>query len=267
MNRSRLQEAAVIFYKYDDSPRNGYNYHGMNCEAVFVDEDGKREQRHIPLGLEVLPNGGHDLQAELAVKVLGENIVKVPSTMADNAAKDVGDKIFVAKEIAVDLMKAGDEKLSDDQLEVMATNFVDTCITHGGDLASKKQFAAISGALKSVIIKFNAAAIIQHAAGMFIMRRDLKARNPAHALRFLCLLWTGKLSRTALHTPMKLMMGVMNDCTRKKYWELTSEPPNLWTLMCSMSNLISHQGKHALYYLNEHKAFRLFWVRIQPIPL
>jgi hypothetical protein len=28
-----------------------------------------------------------------------------------------------------------------------------------------------------------------------------------------------------------------------------------------MSNLISHQGKHADYYLNESKAFRLFWAK------
>ena len=258
VNRSRLQEAAIIFYKYDDSPRNGYNYHGMNSEAVFVGADGTRQQEHVPIGLEVLPNGRHDLQAEAAVDVLGENIVKVAATMADNAAKDVGDKIFVAKDIAVDLMKAGDENLTEEQLEVMATNFVDTCITHGGDLASKKHFAAISDALNSVIITFNAAAIIQHATARHLIRRDLRARQPRRAHRLMCLLLSGKLSRAAVHTPMKLVTKVGDDGAHTKHWELTIAPPNIWSLMCSMSNLISHQGKHSLYYLNEHKALRLF---------
>ena len=261
VNRSRLQEAAIIFYKYDDSPRNGYNYHGMNCEAVFVNDDGTRRQEHVPIGLEMLPNGGHNLQAEAAVDVLGENIVKVAATMADNAAKDVGDKIFVAKDIAVDLMKAGDENLTEEQLEVMATNFVDTCITHGGDLASKKHFAAISDALNAVIITFNAAAMIQHAAARHLIRRNLKARQPRKAQRLMCLLLSGKLSRAAVHTPMKLVIKVGDDGTHTRHWELTTAPPNIWSLMCSMSNLISHQGKHALYYLNEHKAFRLFWAK------
>ena len=261
VNRSRLQEAAIIFYKYDDSPRNGYNYHGMNCEAVFVDPDGTREQEHVPIGLEVLPNGGHKLQAQKAVQVLGDNIVKVAATMADNAAKDVGVKIFVAKDIAVDLLKAGDENLSDEQLEVMATNFVDTCITHGGDLASKVHFAVICNALKAVIVSFNAAAIIQHAVARHVIRRDLKARQAHKAHRLLSLLLSGKLSRAAVHTPMKLVTKVGEDGTHAKAWQLTCDPPNIWSLMCSMSNLISHQGKHSLYYLNESKAFRLFWAK------
>ena len=160
----------------------------MNCEAVFVDPDGTREQEHVPIGLEALPNGGHKLQAQVAVQVLGDNIVKVAATMADNAAKDVGVKIFVAKDIAVDLLKAGDENLSDEQLEVMATNFVDTCITHGGDLASKKHFAVICNALKAVIISFNAAALIQHAVARYLIRRDLKARQAHKSHRLLSLL-------------------------------------------------------------------------------
>jgi hypothetical protein len=79
-------------------------------------------------------------QAEAAVGVLGENVVKVAAKMADNAAKDVGDEAFVAKDIAVDLMKAGDENLTEEQLEVMATNFVDACTTHGGGYRLQETF-------------------------------------------------------------------------------------------------------------------------------
>ena len=91
-----MDDACCIFYKYDDSPRNGYNYHGMTCEASFELEDGGKNQCHIPLGLEILENGCHQPQADKAVEILGANLTKVPSTMADNAAKDVGDKIFQA---------------------------------------------------------------------------------------------------------------------------------------------------------------------------
>ena len=56
VNRSRLDEALIIYYKHDDSPRNGFSYHGANSEGIFV-EDGERTKHHIPLVLEVLPNG------------------------------------------------------------------------------------------------------------------------------------------------------------------------------------------------------------------
>jgi hypothetical protein len=70
----------------------------------------------------------------------------------------------------------------------------------------------------------------------------------------------GKLSRETCFMPMKLVVTIGNEGTPKKQWQLCGEVEDVWGLMCSMSNLISHQGKHADYYLNESKAFRLFWV-------
>jgi hypothetical protein len=35
LNRNRLDEALIIYYKLDDSPRKKYNGHGMNSESVF----------------------------------------------------------------------------------------------------------------------------------------------------------------------------------------------------------------------------------------
>jgi hypothetical protein len=61
VNRSRLDEALIIYYKHDDSPRNGYSYHGANSEAVFEDGNGVRTKQHIPLALETLSNGEHAL--------------------------------------------------------------------------------------------------------------------------------------------------------------------------------------------------------------
>ena len=49
VNRSRLDEALIIHYKHDDSPRNGHSYHGGNSEAIFEDEDVKLEIRHFLL--------------------------------------------------------------------------------------------------------------------------------------------------------------------------------------------------------------------------
>jgi hypothetical protein len=93
MNRNRLDEALIIYYKLDDSPRNKYNYHGMNSECIFVDDSdgGKRTTYHV------LKTGEHQPMAEKASTVLGTNIVKVPVVMTDNAAKDVGVKLFAQK--------------------------------------------------------------------------------------------------------------------------------------------------------------------------
>ena len=117
VNRSRLDEACIIYYKYDDSPRNGYNYHGMTCEAVFKEVDGDSVQCHIPLGLEILANGCHQPQADMAVSVLGGNLPKVVSTMADNAAADVGEKIFAVKEEAIATLMGGEVNFTEQQLE------------------------------------------------------------------------------------------------------------------------------------------------------
>ncbi len=56
INRSRLDQALIIFYAHDGSPRNGYSYHGMACKAVFL-EGSERKAENVPLGLEILPNG------------------------------------------------------------------------------------------------------------------------------------------------------------------------------------------------------------------
>ena len=42
----------------------------------------------------------------------------------------------------------------------MTTNFVDTCITHAGDLASKTHFNETAAAMTPVIIHYNAATMI-----------------------------------------------------------------------------------------------------------
>ncbi len=63
---------------------------------------------------------------------------------------------------------------TDAQLEVMSTTFVDTCITHGGDLASKKHFSEICAVMADVIINYNAATIIQTATGKWLIRQRMK---------------------------------------------------------------------------------------------
>ncbi len=88
-------------------------------------------QHNVPIGLEIRSNGAHQLQAEIGVAVLGNNLPKMVSTMADNAAKDVGDNMFAAKEIAVAALMGEGDNFSDVQLEAMSTAFVDTCVTHG----------------------------------------------------------------------------------------------------------------------------------------
>ena len=264
VNRSRLDDASIIFYMHDDSPRNGYNYHGMTCAAVFPQTDGDgvaHVQHHVPLGLEILANGAHQPQADKGVEVLGSNLPKMVSTMADNAAKDVGDKMCTAKEIAVAALMGEGHNFTDAQLEVMSTTFVDTCITHGGDLVSKMHFKEICTVMAAVIINYNAATIIQTATGKWLIRQRMKGTRMKAVWTLWAKLLCGKLSRETCFMPMKLIVTIGDEGTPKKQWQLCGEVEDIWGLMCSMSNLISHQGKHADYYLNESKAFRLFWVQ------
>jgi hypothetical protein len=54
---------------------------------------------------------------------------------------------------------------------------------------------------------------------------------------------------------MKIMTVIADDGSPKKMWLLLcGEVEDEWGLMCAMSNLISHQGKLADYYLNESES-------------
>jgi hypothetical protein len=258
LNRSRLDEALIIHYKHDDSPRNGLSYHGMHSECVFED-DGDRFQEHVPLGLELLADGKHQHQADKGVETLGENMPKMPAVMSDNAATDVATKMHVEKVKVCAILRDQDDDFTEEQLEVMATNFVDACITHGGDLASTKHHNAMEAAIKDVIISYNCATLIQKMGAHWLLRRSLRRKEVR--LNLLVKAWGGTLGHSRCHTPMKLASKMTDDGKVVKCWELTEVVPSVYSLMCSMSNLISNQGQHSNYYLNESKDFRLFWVR------
>ena len=172
INRSRLDQALIIYYQHDDSPRNGFNYHGSTCEAIFA-EGSSRERHHIPLGLEILEGGEHRHHVTKGLELLGGNLVKMPSVMSDNAAKDVGAAMFLAKADMVALIRTHEDVFSAAEIEVMETNFVDTCITHGGDLASKKHFTAMEHVVKDVFVLYNAATLLQRFVAVRIIRRHM----------------------------------------------------------------------------------------------
>jgi hypothetical protein len=105
--------------------------------------------------------------------------------------------------------------------------------------------------------------------------------------------------RARFHAPMELQSVVVNGEVEVKSWKLTAPVHDVWALMRSMSNLISHQGSHSKfdppplaltlalaltptltfslalalaltlalshpkhrYYLNEAKQMRLFWAK------
>jgi hypothetical protein len=128
----------------------------MNSECVFVDDPdgGKRTTYHVLIGLEVFKTGEHQPMAEKASAVLGTNIVKVPAVMTDNAAKDVVKNKLPRRLLSSTFLNHTKIFLLKKNLRLcMSTNFVDTCITHCGDLASKKHHDAMQGCLHSVIVK------------------------------------------------------------------------------------------------------------------
>jgi hypothetical protein len=240
----------------------------MNSESVFIDDTkgGERTKYHVPLGLEILRTGEHQLMAEKASAVLGDNIAKVPAVMTDNAAKDVGVKMFAYKADIVRILKTHEDNFTEEELEIMSAHFVDTCITHCGDLASKKHHDAMEGCLRSVIVIYNAATLIQIFFAVTYVKRNRRVCRTTDAAKLVWLkvcakLFAGRLGRAALwHTPMKLECVTDDAGAKKKCWKVTDEVPSVYQLMCSMSNLISNQGAHSTYYLNESKDFRLFWV-------
>ena len=44
-------------------------------------------------------------------------------------------------------------------------------------------------------------------------------------------------------------------------WVLLDDPKDIWFCLTSFSNLVSSQGKHGAYFLNERKQFKVFWAR------
>ncbi len=133
------------------------------------------------------------------------------------------------------------------------------CITHCGDLASKKHHDALEESLHSAIVKYNAATLIQNAFAIRYIKQNRHAKGVW--LKVCARLLAGRSGSAAMcHTPMKLE-SIRNDAgTIQKCWKVTGEVSSVYKLMCSMSNLISNQGVHSAYYLNESKDFRLFWV-------
>ena len=227
--------------------------------------------------------------ADKGVELLGDNLAKVPAIMSDNAAKDVAAKMFVEKKRLVALLKTHEDDFTDEELEVMATNFVDTCITHTGDLASKKHHTMMENAINEVIISYNAATMLQrffalrcrrslhqkarrqHAAATLQRFFGVRSRVQSSGdvpdakrawLSLFSKLWADRLGRHRFITPMKLSSRTTDLAKEEKYWQVTGEVKSVYSLMCSMSNLISNQGRHSQYYLNEHKDFRLFWVSL-----
>ena len=174
-----------------------------------------------------LPRAGlHQTMADKGAEILWDNIAKVPAIMSDNAAKDVADKMFIIKDRVVQLLKTYEDDFTDEQLEVMATKFVDTCITHTGDLASKKHHNAMEACMKEVIIEYNAATMLQRCGALMILRRrGIRARStPKDKQVWLGLfgkLWADQLGAARYHTPMKLSVRTSDEGKTVKFWEIT----------------------------------------------
>jgi hypothetical protein len=98
VNRSRLDLAVAIYYHHDDSPRGGYSWHGSTSVCTFKDADGHMYKEHIPLGIEVLPNGKHANMAAEGVSIMGPNLRKMCLVMSDAAALDVARMMYDSKD-------------------------------------------------------------------------------------------------------------------------------------------------------------------------
>ena len=169
------------------------------------------------------------------------------SVMSDNAAKDVGTELFLKKGEMVALLRTHEDRFSPEEIEIMSCQFVDTCITHGGDLASKKHYSMMYTSLKDVIVMYNAATLLQRFIVICILRSHMSGTSTLEigTLRTIVLkLWANKLGQARYHTPMKCVTQVSDYGTKAKKWELTGDIPCIYSLMTGMSSLISNQGVH-----------------------
>jgi hypothetical protein len=111
----------------------------------------------------------------------------------------------------------------------------------------------MAAAMKGVIISYSCATPIQKTGAFWLLRRSL--RREEVRLNLLVKVWGGTLGHSRYHTPMKLASKMTDDGKVVKHWELTEVVSSVYSLMCSMSNLISNQGQHAEYHLNESNRF------------
>jgi hypothetical protein len=73
---------------------------------------------------------------------------------------------------------------------------------------------------------------------------------------------TNSTGRTRFHCGMELHRTEQDGKVLARTWVLAEkEIADVWALMRSMSNLISNQGSHSKYWLNESKQMRLFWAK------
>jgi hypothetical protein len=73
---------------------------------------------------------------------------------------------------------------------------------------------------------------------------------------------TNSTGRKRFHCSMELQRTEQDGSVLARTWVLAEkEVHDVWALMRSMSNLISNQGSHSKYWLNESKQMRLFWAK------
>ena len=333
VNRTALDTAVAIYYHHDDSPRQGYSWHGSSARAIYKDEDGSSIVRKVPLAISLLEDGCHTTMAEKGVEILGENLCKMCLVMSDAAALDVARHMYTAKKDMVDQIDKAQH--TPEQIEVFETEFVAQCINHGGDNASKKNYAAMAAAMKLLVIKYNCATLLQHWFATRVLWRRMnrasnqgsdgdsdsestqeycrgdKNRDAPHGLysdrdsdsedddvpiamqlglsgpdratpftptvsrfaQFFCMkqahhgttdeIWkgilrkvlTGSTGRGLFHCDMELQTS-HHGGKEHRVWVITGDVDDVWALMRSMSNLVSNQGSHSKYFLNEAKQMR-----------
>lgn len=261
----------------------GYSWHGASARAVFQDEDDNKIVRKVPLAIALLKNGLHKTMAEKGVEIMGDNLSKMCLVMSDAAALDVARHMYTVKKEMVD----GIDKTqhTPDQIEVFETEFVAQCINHGGDNASKQNYAAMAVAMKQLVIKYNCATLLQHWAVTRLLWKRMQRASPADSpaptvaptekrfAQFFCLtqaqhgprdeVWkgllrkvlTGATGRGRFHCAMELQTS-HHGGTEHLAWVITGEVDDVWAMMRSMSNLVSNQGSHSKYFLNEAKQMR-----------
>ena len=78
--------------------------------------------------------------------------------MSDAAALGVARHMYTTKKDMVDQIDKAQH--TPEQIEVFETEFVAQCINHGGDSASKKNYAAMAAAMKLLVIKYNCATLL-----------------------------------------------------------------------------------------------------------
>ena len=256
-SRKLADECIRMYVGLDGSPRDGFTYFGLSYRLVlpasYVD-DGEESDvvLNCAASLSLLPNQLHRTEADATVRAVGErNLLKMPAVSVDCAAESVAKLVFEEKAKVVEELKRNEAAfvagLTPMQVELMDTKFIVKCQRHIDQLYSGNLIKNEGAVQIRMHVQWNFGRRIQVWMLGRVLLRKSNGGNKAVRVKLWVRAITNhynnrglgwkKLPERGYTFPMATELQSMKEGKPIYKHYLTESPPNIWSGLCSMSNL------------------------------